>query len=214
MLYDFSAQYYNNWDSRKLDPTFYDIDSKKIYVRPDYDIANDPDGWIVHERIHAYLASIHFEDNYNPPLVVYPFNDVEKYAYTWQFVYLLETGRIESISDIKTFMPWKFYRYGEAWANDYFQRALIKVRNEDPKMPPAMIHGGGRLESNAELQLEEKFREIVDDAKRRILPILSSNVEQKKQTSVKQNDGYRKGCVTTLIATAILIIAIAVYYTL
>ena len=111
-------------------------------------------------------------------------------------------------------MPWKFFRYGEAWSNDYFQRALIKGRNEDPKMPPAMIHGGGRLESNAELQLEEKFREIVDDAKRRILPILSSNVEQKRQTSVKQNDDYRKGCVTTLIATAILIIAIAVYYTL
>lgn len=199
---------------KKEDPTEYDESTDTIFVRSTYDIENDPEGWLVHERIHAYLASIKFEDNYNPPLIEYPFNNVERHAYTWQFVYLLETSKVKSIGEVELIMPWKFDRYGEAWANDYFKRALIKVRNEDPKMPPTMIHGGGRLESNAELQLEEKFREIVDDAKRRILPTLSSNVEQKRQTSVKQHDDYRKGCVTTLIATAILIIAIAVYYTL
>ena len=51
---------YTQW--KKEDPTEYDISKDTIRVRSTYDIDNDPEGWIVHERIHAYLASIKFED--------------------------------------------------------------------------------------------------------------------------------------------------------
>ena len=194
---------YTQW--KKEDPTEYDISKDKIRVRSTYDIDNDPEGWIVHERIHAYLASIKFEDNNK----TYPFNDVERHAFTWQFVYLLETGRVKSIDNIEFFMPWKFERYGDEWANDYFNKALAKVRNDDPDMPPNMIHGGGRFESCAELQLEENFRAIVDDAKLNI----PQTVDENGQKSVPQNESNGKGCTTAFVVISILIIALAVYCT-
>lgn len=199
---------YTQW--KKEDPTEYDISKDTIRVRSTYDIDNDPEGWIVHERIHAYLASIKFEDNNK----TYPFNDVERHAFTWQFVYLLETGRVKSIDNIEFFMPWKFERYGDEWANDYFSRALAKVRNDDPDMPPNIIHGGGRFESCAELQLEEIFREIVDDAKRKNSLKSFSTVEESSRASVKQNDSSGKGCIVVIVLIVILTIALAVYCTL
>jgi len=189
----------------KEDPTEYDISKDVIRVRSTYDIDNDPEGWIVHERIHAYLASIKFEDNNK----TYPFNDVERHAFTWQFVYLLETGRVKSIDNIEFFMPWKFERYGDEWANDYFSRALAKVRNDDPDMPPNIIHGGGRFESCAEQQLEEKFRAIVDDAELNILQTAGEN----GQASVTQKESNGMGCMKAFVVIAILIIALAVYCT-
>ena len=199
---------------KKEDPTEYDESTDTIFVRSTYDIENDPEGWLVHERIHAYLASIKFEDNYNPPLIEYPFNNVERHAYTWQFVYLLETSRVKSIDNIEFFMPWKFERYGDEWANDYFNKALAKVRNDDPDMPPNIIHGGGRFESCAEQQLEEIFREIVDDAKRKNSLKSFSTVEENSQASVKQNDSSGKGCIVVIVLIVILTISLAVYCTL
>ena len=195
---------------KKEDPTEYDGLADTIFVRSTYDIENDPEGWLVHERIHAYLASINFEDNDKS----YPFNNVERHAYTWQFVYLLELGWVKTINDIERFMPWKFKRYGEEWANDYFNRAQAKIRNDNPNIPPNMIHGGGKFESCAELQLEEIFREIVDDAKRKISPKSSSRVDEKSQTSVEQNNTNGKGCIAAIVVVAILTIALAVYCTL
>jgi len=198
----------------KEDPTEYDISKDVIRVRSTYDIENDPEGWIVHERIHSYLASINFNDNYNPPLIEYPLNDVERHAFTWQFVYLLETGRIKTLEDVELFMPWKFERYGEKWANDYFNRAQAKMRNDDPNMPPNMIHGGGWLEPCSELQLEEVFREIVDDAKRNNSLKSSSTANENRQISVKQNDSSGKGCIAAIVVITFIGIALAVYYTL
>lgn len=154
-----------DWDPQKNDPTTFCPESKTILVRSDYDVQSDPHGWIVHEKIHAYLASINFKDNYNVPLVVYPNNDAERYAYTWQFVYLLEIGRINGLEGIRQIMPWKFKRYGDEWAKRYFYTAQIKSRNDDPDLPPTMIHQGGRLDSSFDLQLEEKFRKLVEEAK-------------------------------------------------
>ena len=198
---------YTQW--KKEDPTEYDISKDSVRVRSTYDIENDPEGWIVHERIHAYLASIKFEDNDK----TYPFNDVERHAFTWQFVYLLETSRVKSIDNIEFFMPWKFERYGDEWANDYFNKALAKVRNDDPDMPPNLIHGGGRFESCAELQLEENFRAIVDDAKRKNSLKSFSTVEENSRASVKQNDSSGKGCIGVIVLIVILAIALAVYCT-
>ena len=195
---------YLRW--KKEDPTEYDKLTDTISVRSTYDIENDPEGWIVHERIRAYLTSIKFEDDNKS----YPFNDVERHAFTWQFVYLLETGRVKTVDGIELFMPWKFERYGEKWANDYFNRALAKVRNDDPDMPPNMIRGGGRFESCAELQLEENFRAIVDDAKLNI----PQTVDENGQTSVTQNESKGKGCIVAVVAVVIIIILIAVCYTL
>lgn len=191
---------------RKKDPTEYDESTDTIFVRSTYDIENDPEGWIVHEQIHAYLASIKFEDNNKS----YPFNDVERHAFTWQFVYLLETGRVKTIEDVEFFMPWKFERYGADWANDYFNRAQVKVRNSNPNMPPNIIHGGGRFESCAEQQLEGIFRAIVDDAKLNIPQTVGEN----GQTSVTQNESNGMGGMKALVVIAILIIALAVYCTL
>lgn len=168
MTSKYVIEHLNDWDPKKKDPTFYDAESKKIFVRNDYGIDEDVYGWIVHEKVHLYLDSIHFEDNYNPPLIEYPFNEIERHAYTWQFVFLLETMRVRCLDDIKKIMPWKFERYGDEWAKKYFNLANLKMIDDDPNIPPTMIHGGGRLESNAELLLEEVFRDIVEEAKAKL----------------------------------------------
>ncbi|MBR5412096.1 MAG: hypothetical protein IK114_03505 [Fibrobacter sp.] len=196
---------------KKLDPTEYDVKTDSINVRSNYDVQKDPDGWIVHEKIHAYLASVHFEDNYNPPLVEYPFNDVERYAFTWQFVFLLETKRIDSISDIEKIMPWKFEKFGDKWANLYFQLARERYINDDPSSHPKMIIQGGAMHPWKDIQLEEMFREIVDNAKQNFSLI---NLDEDRKSALKENDTSDKGCIKIAIIIAIILISIAVYCTL
>ena len=192
------------WDERKDDPTEYDHLSETIFVRGDYDINKD-----VHEKIHAYLDSIHFEDNYNPPLVEYPFNEVERFAYTWQFVYLLETRRIKSVADIKEIMPWKFVRFGEDWAKKYYKNAQVK------SSPSSLFHGGGRFESYAELELEKAFREIVDEAKQKCqpAPTFSKRTNNIKKSLPRKADTNIQGCIIAVIIIAIIIV-IAIIYSL
>ena len=196
-------------------PAEYDKNTNTIFFRLGYDPDKDCDGWIVHEMIHAHLASINFEDNYNPPIVEYPFNDIERYAFTWQFVYLLEIQRIHFVGDIKNVMPWEFDRFGEHWAKKYFNVAKEKVRNDDEDIPPSSIHGGGRFDSSIDLQLEEKFREIVDNAKKKFL----ANNSLQSNTDLKQHDKTIAiqtglGCIWAAIIIATVIIATAVAYTL
>lgn len=196
-------------------PAEYDVNTNTIYFRLGYDPNSDCDGWIVHEMIRAYLASINFEDNYNPPIVEYPFNDIERYAFTWQFVYLLEIQRIHFVGDIKNVMPWEFDRFGEHWAKKYFNVAKEKVRNDDEDIPPSSIHGGGRFDSSVDLQLEEKFREIVNNAKKKFLaeyPQWSNkDLMQKDKGSLIQDN---HGCIWVATIIAIVVIAIVVAYTL
>lgn len=210
----------NEWFSQKEDPTCYDSENDIIYVRSDYDEKTDPYGWIVHEKIHAYLFSIKFEDNLKPPLVKYPFNESERYAFTWQFVYLLETKQIQSLDNIKLIMPWKFEWHGNEWAKKYFNEAKIKARS-DYYDTPLMIH---LSESNYERQLEDAFRKIVDDAKTffkkaKSNPQITDTTQERNLSNedliISDATNYspkkipRKGCA---IATISVILILAVFF--
>jgi hypothetical protein len=200
--------YLNNWDIRKQDPTFYDNELKTIFVRPDYSKDEDSYGWIVHEKIHAYLASINFKDNYNPPLVEYPYNEVERYAFTWQFVFLLETKKIRSIDDIERIMLWKFDRFGDEWANKYFKDAQTYARDCDPSRPPSTIVLSG---SSLDQQLEDVFRNIVNDAKRKSCAINDFRpkayaTQEKSEVSKQNNLFYLRAVITIIFLIAIAVV--------
>lgn len=122
----------NSWDAQKQDPTEFDAELNVIRVRGDYDADLDLCGWIVHEKVHAYLASINYQDDYNPPVIQYPFNSVERMAYTWQFIYLIKANLALCLGDIKKMMPWKFERFGNKWAEEYWENALGKGTESAP----------------------------------------------------------------------------------
>ena len=207
MTIKINIMYLNNWDVEKQDPAFFDKEMETIFVRPDYDIDEDIGGWIVREQIHAYLDSIHFEDNYNPPLVVCPYNDVEKYACIWQFVYLLEIKRIHSLESLRRVMPWKFQLYGDKWARKYLKEAyLLANLNDDPTMPPNMIVQGGPTQSWEDANLENHFRKIVDDAKKKYYT--THNEEMKSTTNSVENGN---SFVLLKICFAILFLIVVVF---
>lgn len=150
----------------KQDPTEFDAKSNTIRVRSNYDVELDSCGWLVHERIRALLHDAGFVDDYNPPLIQYPDNAVERMAYTWQFVYLIESRLVKNLNDIKQMMPWKFERYGDEWAKKYWSYAKTIAKDDDPDMPPSMMYEGGRLNPPwGEQRYEESFRCIVEEAK-------------------------------------------------
>jgi hypothetical protein len=77
-----------SWQRGKIDPTEYDITTDTIRVRGDYDVNNDPAGWMVHEKVHATLAAAGQQNNSGN----YPDNPIEERAYKTQFNYLKSLG--------------------------------------------------------------------------------------------------------------------------
>lgn len=77
-----------DWPAGKLDPTEYDDASQTIRVSSDYDYISDPTGWMRHEVQHHKLIVCNFRDDEYE----YPYNAVEKQAYTEQFKYLRSKG--------------------------------------------------------------------------------------------------------------------------
>jgi len=91
------------WPRGKKDPTQWSQKEKEIQVRSDYDIDNDPAGWIEHEKVHARMPN---QDTSN-----YPDNEVEKQAYSAQFKYLRSHGySFDKIFSIKTMEHKKEYK--------------------------------------------------------------------------------------------------------
>ena len=91
------------WTYEKNQPTQYSYDDKEIQVRSDYDIENDPAGWLVHEKIHALYPRIEIEE--------YPDNPLEEIAFSEQFEYLKNKGytfeEIFSIPTMETMLQYK-----------------------------------------------------------------------------------------------------------
>ena len=87
------------WGPKK-DATQYDADNHIIQIRSDYPWQQDPVGWIVHELVH-YNAKTGWDGDEDHP---YPFNPIERKAYTEQFKYLINKGykTLEQIMQI----PW------------------------------------------------------------------------------------------------------------
>jgi hypothetical protein len=77
-----------SWQRGKVDPTEYDATTDTIRVRGDYDVNNDPAGWMVHEKVHATLAAAGQQNNSGN----YPDNPIEERAYKTQFNYLKSLG--------------------------------------------------------------------------------------------------------------------------
>jgi len=104
----------------KTDPTQYSDDDNVIYVKSTYDVKNDPEAWIVHELIHGKRIP---DDG-----AEYPYNKVERIAYTEQFTELIKRGfTFEDISDMSKFptlsikvkkfptVLYKYWKYAESY---------------------------------------------------------------------------------------------------
>jgi len=70
----------------KDDPTQYNNEEEKIYVKSNYNVKEDKEAWIVHELGHHRYRNK--EDDNKP----YPYNKVERFAYQEQFKELKRRG--------------------------------------------------------------------------------------------------------------------------
>ena len=99
----------------KIDPTQYDKDTNTIIVKSDYDIKNDPEGWMQHEKMHHLLNLKNVKDDGK----IYPKNNIEKFAYISQFKLLKKRGHsLKDITNIKKFptLATKFSKYNGEYA--------------------------------------------------------------------------------------------------
>jgi len=83
----------------KTDPTQFCPSTSTIQVKESFDLKNDPEKWMVHERVHAMLHALgvdQYANKENP----YPTNTVEQWAFKTQFFHLIKEG--VSIEQIKT----------------------------------------------------------------------------------------------------------------
>ena len=98
----------------KDDPTQYCNDRNIIYVKSNYDVELDKEGWIVHELEH------HKHRNKRDDNRIYPHNKVEKYAYEAQFSELKRRGySFKDIQDKSKFptLSLKFIKYDGEYFN-------------------------------------------------------------------------------------------------
>ena len=81
----------------KNDPTQYDFIQNIIYVKPSYDLENDPEGWMIHEQSHmdSQIEGI-VDDN-----KAYPKNKIEKIAFKKQFEWLKNMKSVQTWEMLK-----------------------------------------------------------------------------------------------------------------
>jgi len=113
----------------KSDPTQYSIEDDIIYVKSNYNIHKDVEGWIIHEYEHSKQKNVKDDKK------EYPYNNIERMAYIAQFKWLKKTGKALTFNDIqdkKKFptLSLKFIKYNGAWKEilkKYWELANGKV---------------------------------------------------------------------------------------
>jgi len=88
----------SNWPNGKHDPTEFSDEDNCVKIREDYDYKTDPLGWLRHEYIHYKLYN---DKSFKDDGKIYPYNNTESAAYTYQFKYLKKKG-YKNLEDIKT----------------------------------------------------------------------------------------------------------------
>ena len=92
------------WGNKK-DPTEYDFESKTIRIREDYFrqmIKTNPltHHWVVHEFAHHMLAKKYGRDFIINNSHRYPDNAVERFAYAYQFFYLMQNKVCNTFNEL------------------------------------------------------------------------------------------------------------------
>jgi hypothetical protein len=101
-----------DWGHKK-DPTEYDYVTKTIRIREDYkkQMSRNPltHHWIHHEFAHHMVANKLGKQYIIDHSANYPDNAIERFAYAYQFYYLMETKSCGTFNDLCNFDP--FFRH-------------------------------------------------------------------------------------------------------
>lgn len=117
----------------KLCPTQYNSETKRVEVDPSYGLNNgDPCEWIYHEYVHHYVETNCRHYKKEEDTAEYPTNQIEKTAYTSQFVRLQE--KLITLEKIFTDDKYKtlkdnFLRY--PYLYNYWELACIYLSEKD-----------------------------------------------------------------------------------
>lgn len=89
----------------KADPTEYDYDSRTIRIREDYRanmLKTEPltHHWVVHELAHHMQLKSLGIDYIRGATTAYPNNRVERYAFAYQFYYLMENRVCNTLQEL------------------------------------------------------------------------------------------------------------------
>lgn len=125
---------FNQWGS-KWDPTEYDYLTKTIKIRGDYYKSmkkSDPitHHWICHEYAH-HLMHIKYGDEYIAKNSSnYPDNSIERYAFAYQFDYLIKNKTCLLLDDL--FIKDPFFRHKKIYKNnlEYYWRNCKFILDE------------------------------------------------------------------------------------
>ena len=115
----------------KEDPTQFSPNENTIMVKASFDMQNDPNKWLIHERAHAVLNAKgvnQYCDDEHP----YPTNEVEVAAYSTQLFHLIKAGVTAEMirtdpqyNDLKV----RFKRY--PIMQTYFDTALAELERQN-----------------------------------------------------------------------------------
>lgn len=106
------------WGSKK-DPTEYDYPTQTIRIREDYFKQmgrKDPlsHHWMFHEFAHYLLVEKYGKDYITSTTGMYPDNRIERFAFAYQFYYLMETRTCNTLDDLFSKDP--FFRHKKLYA--------------------------------------------------------------------------------------------------
>ena len=126
------------WGNKK-DPVEYDYTSKTIRIREDYFRQMSKFNPITHHWIHHEFAHHMLAEKYGKDYIIkhssnYPDNYIERFAYAYQFYYLMETKTCRTFEELCSMDPFFKHKkiYG-SWLNYYWNNANFIINEFNGK---------------------------------------------------------------------------------
>ena len=129
----------SSWGN-KHDPTEYDYETRTIRIRQDYFIQmnkTDPltHHWMHHEFAHHMVSRVFGKEYILETKGMYPDDRIERFAFAYQFYYLMETRTCSTINELYEKDP--FFRHKKIYnptLSHYWNNANIIISEFNEKL--------------------------------------------------------------------------------